>query len=99
MRENGYKGDPIDVVEMDDAFVTLDHTRPAVAREQGIESIPARVHSPDEALPQDMIRNQRFGAESKTWGDAAAHRAGKQTPPLPPNGTSTPPKLPALKGS
>src|SRR5580704_10663868 len=44
MGERGYDGDPIDVVRTPDGLVTVDNTRPAVALEQGISSIPANVH-------------------------------------------------------
>jgi RHS repeat-associated protein len=91
MAERGYAGDPIDVVKTTDGLVTVDHTRPAVALEQGIERIPARVHAPADPLPAEMAG--RFG-KAKTWGDAAAYRGASQDPPLPPTGTTTPPRLP-----
>ncbi|TDH19697.1 hypothetical protein EXU57_22585, partial [Segetibacter sp. 3557_3] len=91
MKVNGYKGDPIDVVETPVGLVTVDHTRAAVALELGITQIPARIHKLSETLPSEMAG--RFG-NSKTWGDAIAYRASTQTPPLPPTGTTTPPKLP-----
>jgi hypothetical protein len=87
----GYTGDPIDVVRTPDGVVTVDHTRAAVALEQGITSIPARIHLPNDPLPASM--QGRFGS-STTWGEAAAYRAANQRPPLPSTGTSTPPRLP-----
>jgi filamentous hemagglutinin len=92
--ENGYDGPPIDVVQTADGIVTVDHTRAAIALEQGITSIPATVHLPSDPLPTDMVG--RFGSAT-TWGDAAAYRAANQRPPLPPTGTTTPPRLPAPK--
>ena len=91
MAARGYAGDPIDVVRTADGLVTVDHTRAAVAIELGIESIPARVHLPGDALPGNMAG--RFGSAT-TWGEAAAFRAAGQRPPLPPTGTLTPPRLP-----
>jgi hypothetical protein len=91
MAERGYDGAPIDVVSTADGLVTVDHTRAAVALELGIEQIPARIHLPDELLPSDMVG--RFGS-ARTWGEAAAHRAANQRPPLPPTGTTDPPRLP-----
>ncbi|MCO8579876.1 filamentous hemagglutinin N-terminal domain-containing protein [Burkholderia multivorans] len=89
--QNGYSGSPIDVVQTTDGIVTVDHTRAAIALERGITSIPATLHLPTDPLPPDMVG--RFG-NATTWGDAAAYRAANQRPPLPPTGTTTPPKLP-----
>jgi RHS repeat-associated protein len=102
LKENGWQGPPIDVVETPDGLVALDHTRAAVALELGIKQIPVRVHKPTDPLPADMIsgpNGPRFSTASgdrfaTTWGEAAAIRAGRQTPPLPPTGTTAPPRLP-----
>ncbi|WP_230338125.1 hemagglutinin repeat-containing protein [Paralysiella testudinis] len=96
IKSQGYAGDPIDIVKTVDGAVTLDHTRAAIALEQGIKNIPARVHLPSDPLPPEMIKNKRFG-NSKTWGEAASYRAGKQNPALPSTGTKIPPKLPSSK--
>lgn len=98
----GYIEDPIDVVQTPDGFVTLDHTRAAVALERGITEIRARVHQVSDPLPPEMTRitrtmiengeGPRFG-NSKTWGEALEHRIAKQKPRLDPTGTTTPPKL------
>jgi filamentous hemagglutinin len=90
----GYVGDPIDVVRTADGLATVDHTRAAVALEQGITSIPARAHLPTDPLPTSMAG--RFG-NATTWGEAVAYRAANQRPPLPPTGTPNPPKLPPPK--
>jgi RHS repeat-associated protein len=92
MGANGWAGPPIDVVRTSEGLVTLDHTRAVVAQELGIQRIPVRVHLPAEPLPPEMVG--RFGPGVRTWGDAAAQRAARQRPPLPPTGTSTPPRLP-----
>jgi hypothetical protein len=94
MGERGYSGDPIDVVKMQEGLVTLDNTRPAVAAELGIKSIPARVHAPGDPLPPEMVG--RFG-DARTWGEAAAYRTANQRPPLPPSGTTARPRLPGPK--
>lgn len=75
-------------------IVTVDHTRAAVALEQGITSILATLHFPSDLLRADMVG--RFESAA-TWGEAAAYRATNQRPPLSADGTSTPPKLPAPK--
>lgn len=94
MSINGYKGPPIDVVQYPYGLVTLDHTRAAVALEQGIKSIPAIIRTPNELLPQSMIG--RFG-NATTWGEAVIFRTANQRPPLAPQGTVTPPRLPKTK--
>jgi RHS repeat-associated protein len=94
MAANGYQGAPIDVVRTNDGLVTIDNTRPAVAAELGITSIPANVHNSSETLPASM--DGRFG-NSTTWGESVEYRTSRQNPPLPSSGTSTPPKLPKSK--
>ena len=102
MKNNGWDGPPIDVVETPDGLVTLDHTRAAVALELGIKEIPVRVHKASDPLPAEMItgpNGPRFTANdgsghATTWGEAAAIRGGNQNPPLPPTGTTTPPRMP-----
>jgi hypothetical protein len=94
MREKGYSGEPIDVVQTQEGLVTIDNTRPAVALELGIESIPARVHAPSDPVPPHMF--ERFG-DAKTWGEVLARRVARQDPPLPPGGASTRPRLPKEK--
>jgi filamentous hemagglutinin len=83
--------DPIDVVRTPAGLTTVDHTRAAVALELGVNSIPARVHLPGDPLPAEM--QGRFG-NAMTWGEAVEYRASNQRPPLPPEGTPTPPTLP-----
>jgi hypothetical protein len=93
MRKKGYSGDPIDVVQTPDGLTTIDHTRPMVAMELGIERIPARVHDPTDLVPPDMYK--RFGRT--TWGQVLAKRLARQKPPLPPTGTTVRPALPPEK--
>ena len=85
---------PVDVVRMSDGrMVTIDNTRPAVARELGISEIPVRVHDTFDPLPSDMA--DRFGKKSETWGDAVQFRASGQKPRLDLDGTLQAPKLPS----
>ena len=91
MGRQGYVGDPVDVVQTNEGLVTIDNTRVAVAKELGIENIPARVHSPSESLPPDM--KGRFGSAT-TWGEAVTYRTSTQNPPLPPTGTTQMPRMP-----
>jgi len=79
MRESGWRGAPIDVVEMPDGiYTTMDNTRVASAREAGID-VQANVHGYDELLPSEYI--ERFTTKKgvpKTWGEAIELRVGKQ---------------------
>lgn len=80
MKKDGWKGNPIDVVTMDDGgMTTLDNTRVVAARAAGID-VQAIVHSYDEPLPDaDTVR--RFTTKKgvpKTWGEAVELRIGKQ---------------------
>ena len=79
MKKNGWKGDPIDVVEMPDGiYTTIDNTRVASAREAGI-NVQANVYGYNDALSQEYI--ERFTTKKGvpvTWGDAISLRIGKQ---------------------
>ena len=77
--QGGWTGEPIDVVQTPRGLVTLDHTRALVALEQGISSIPARVHSLDEALPADMLTREwnRAGDIAQTWGRGSPNQSSR----------------------
>ena len=79
MKKNGWKGDPIDVVEMPDGiYTTIDNTRVVSAREAGI-NVKANVHAYNDILPEEYI--ERFTTKKGvpvTWGDAISLRVGKQ---------------------
>ena len=82
MKEHGWKGDPIDVVRMDDGqLTTLDNTRVVAARAAGID-VKANVHGYNDPLP-DQATIDRFttprGGAPKTWGQAVENRIGKQS--------------------
>jgi hypothetical protein len=103
MRRNGWRGDPVDVVETPTGLTTIDNTRVAVARELGIETIPVRVRGWNEPLPPSMLRQgskrPRFGEDARTWGDALRYRTASQGrqngAPFPQDGSTVPPRLPA----
>jgi RHS repeat-associated protein len=96
MSARGWDGPPIDVVRASDGLATVDHTRAAVALEQGITEIPVRIHEPDEPLPADMRSRprNRQGDTASTWGEAVAARGAGQDPPIGPTGSATPLRLP-----
>ena len=79
MKKNGWKGDPIDVVEMPDGiYTTIDNTRVVSAREAGI-NVQANVYGYNDPLPSEYI--ERFTIKKgvpKTWGEAIELRVGKQ---------------------
>ena len=79
MKKNGWKGDPIDVVQMPDAvYTTIDNTRVVSAREAGI-NVQANVHGYNDPLPTEYI--ERFTTKKgipTTWGEAVELRVGKQ---------------------
>ena len=79
MKKKGWKGDPIDVVEMPDGiYTTIDNTRVVSAREAGI-NVQANVHGYNDPLPSEYI--ERFTTKKgvpKTWGEAIELRVGKQ---------------------
>lgn len=79
MRNNGWVGDPIDVVRMPDGgLTTIDNTRVAAARQAGID-VQANIHAYDDLLPVEYI--DRFTTKKgvpTTWGDAITLRIGKQ---------------------
>jgi len=94
MAANGWDGPPVDVVRMRGGRVTLDNTRLAVAQELGLTQIPARVHRSGSRLPLNMVREERFGQNARTWGDAVRYRTSHQRPYLPASGTDVPPRMP-----
>jgi len=83
MRANGWVGEPIDVVRMQDGlFTSADNTRILAAREAGID-IRASVRSFDERLPVEMIEQSRFthkktGDVAQSWGEAIEFRISRQ---------------------
>ncbi len=69
MKENGWKGDPIDVVQMNDGGLTsIDNTGVLAAHEAGIDVV-ANVHKFDDPLPSNLV--ERFTTKNgtpSTWG-------------------------------
>jgi RHS repeat-associated protein len=83
MRDNGWVGDPIDVVRMPDGGLTsLDNTRVLAAHEAGIH-VQARIHGFDDLIPTGGAG--RFatpkGGVPTSWGDAVLNRIGGQNLP------------------
>lgn len=80
MKANGWKGDAIDVVKMDDgALTTLDNTRVLAASRAGV-NVQANIRNATDALPANMV--ERFTTKKgvpSTWGEAAQLRIGKQS--------------------
>jgi hypothetical protein len=76
---NGWKGDPIDVVQRNDGKLsTLDNTRVVAARQSGID-VQANIHIYNDQLPDSLVG--RFTTQKgvpTTWGDAVELRIGKQ---------------------
>ena len=78
MRENGWVGDPVDVVKMpDNKLTSMDNTRIAAAREAGI-GVEASVRRYDESLTP-AIKEARGWQNFNTWGDAITGRINKQS--------------------
>lgn len=79
MKKIGWKGDPIDVVEMPDGiYTTIDNTRVVSAREAGI-NVQANVHGYNDPLPSNYIKRFTTGkGVPETWGKAIELRIGKQ---------------------
>ena len=80
MKQNGWIGDPIDVVEMPDGnLTTVDNTRVVAAREAGIK-VEANVHKYNDPLPEEYIErfSTKKGETPKTWGDAINNRIANQ---------------------
>ncbi|MDZ5255151.1 SH3 domain-containing protein [Clostridium sp. LIBA-8841] len=80
MKKNGWKGDPIDVIKMEDGkLTTIDNTRVVAARKTKT-NVLANIHEETEELvDKEMI--ERFTVKDKvpkTWGDAIRFRIGKQ---------------------
>ncbi|HEX8967830.1 MAG TPA: RHS repeat-associated core domain-containing protein, partial [Chloroflexota bacterium] len=80
MQDNGWVGDPIDVVQMPDGnLTTVDNTRVVAANEAGID-VQAEIHPFDEPLPEDQVGRftTRSGGAPSTWGEAIMNRIGSQ---------------------
>lgn len=108
MDNDGWNGDPINVVLMKDGVATsVDNTRVLAARNADIK-VEAQVRGYDEKLTKDEIR--RFTEDGfpipKTWGDAVTVRLGKQNGSYSqgtflqtfPNGSIFDPKITGRKG-
>ncbi|MFJ4639893.1 putative T7SS-secreted protein [Streptomyces hygroscopicus] len=81
MAENGWQGDPIDVIRMPDGGLTsIDNTRVLAARYTDTP-IQARIHDYNSPLPDEVRESGRFNTRKstpQTWGEAIDARIGKQ---------------------
>ena len=79
MKRSGWKGDPIDIVQMPDGvYTTIDNTRVVSARKAGID-VQATIHNYNDPLPIEYV--ERFTTKQgvpKTWGEAIEMRIGNQ---------------------
>lgn len=99
MVKNGWRGEAIDVVMMDDGmYTTIDNTRLVAAQDARIK-VYASIHQANDPLPTEMIVNKRFeskkGEVARTWGEAIKIRVGKQSASFRnayPNGSFTQPR-------
>lgn len=78
MRNDGWKGDPVDVVKMPDGKVTsMDNTRIRAAREAGVD-VRANTRAFDEPLTPE-IKKARNWQDYDTWGEAITGRINRQS--------------------
>jgi hypothetical protein len=80
MKQNGWQGEPIDVVRMPDGKLTsADNTRVLAAREAGIP-VQARVREFDNAISRRVAKRfKKTGPTPRTWGEAAVERIKQQS--------------------
>ncbi|MDP8927721.1 MAG: RHS repeat-associated core domain-containing protein [Actinomycetota bacterium] len=80
MRQRGWRGSRIDVVQMPDATVTaLDNTRLLAARYTETP-VKANVHSYSDPIDPGRMSSlsDRKGNVPRTWGEGVEHRIGRQ---------------------
>lgn len=99
MKNNGWKGDPVDVVKMPDGKITsMDNTRITAAREAGID-VKATIHNFNEKLTPE-IQKARGWEQYNTWGEAIQGRINNQSGGFgkqKPNGSIKSPKIEGKK--
>ena len=80
MKVSGWKGDPIDIVKMEDGiYTTIDNTRLMAAQEAGI-NVKANAHSYNDLIPEELAPRfaNKEGELPKTWGEAVKNRMKNQ---------------------
>jgi RHS repeat-associated protein len=97
MREEGWFGDPIDVVRMPDGGLTSVDNRRLAAAAMTDTPVQARIRSFDELITGgDLDRTT-----ATTWGGFVLHRIGRQNPrswpQMNPFGTSQMPRMPSAQ--
>ncbi|WP_436489806.1 RHS repeat domain-containing protein [Chitinophaga sp. ARDCPP14] len=98
MKVKGWKGAPIDVVQMSDGLLTsVDNTRVLAAQLSGTR-VKAVVHAYDELIPASQAGRfvlKKTGDVPKTWGQAVEYRVQNQSATFrtnTPNGSHVQPK-------
>ena len=81
MKANGWAGEPIDVIRMQDGQLTsIDNTRVLAARESGI-NLQVKVWEPNQELPESMLgrfKNPLTNEYATTWSEAVEARILRQ---------------------
>lgn len=78
MREDGWRGDPVDLVRMPDGKLTsMDNTRITAAREAGIP-VQGTVRNYDDPL-SPSVQEARGWGNYNTWGEAITGRINNQS--------------------
>lgn len=97
MRNDGWVGDPVDVVRMPDRDLTsMDNTRIAAARDAGIPA-RVRIRDFDEPLTAEM-KASRDWWEYNTWGEAIMGRIKRQGNSFSTKNPYGSPQSPIIKG-
>lgn len=99
MKANGWKGDAIDVVKMEDGIYTSFDNKRLFSAKSTETDVIAIVHDYTETLDKTMKERikAQYGVEAETWGDAVKLRVkdqGKKFSTATPNGSFD---LPAVK--
>ncbi|ANH81284.1 hypothetical protein A8C56_10060 [Niabella ginsenosidivorans] len=80
MKQSGWKGDPIDIVKMEDGmYTTVDNTRLLAAQVAGID-VQATAHGFDDAISAEVAKRfiGKDGSLPATWGEAVQNRIQSQ---------------------
>jgi len=59
MNNNGWRGDPLDVVQTDEGLLSVDNRRVVAARGAGLDEVPVKVHPSNEPFPPPDMAPQR----------------------------------------
>ncbi|MGY4675681.1 hypothetical protein ACWIVU_08115 [Ursidibacter arcticus] len=99
MSQSGWKGQPIDIVQMKDGKLTsMDNTRLTAARET-LTDIKVKIHSYNEHIPTEVIQQRQWS--NNQWGKVIEERINKQSKTFRnenPNGSDFMPKVNRKEG-